>query len=127
MKKEEGRLFLTVDMNNPFFKAFTEIYDELHINDYSKTRIKLFFNETIPKGFSFVTLKLINLKVNAFALGIIDQDENREIPKSPYSFCFEYNTGEMKDTNRDKGKSEARWRRGGGLATNHLKNAVVRM
>ena len=120
-------MFLTVDMNNPFINAFTKFHNQIQIQDYSKTRIKLFFNETIPKGFSFVTLRLTNLKVNAFALGIIDQDENREIPKSPYSFSFEYHTGEMKDTNIDKGKSEARWRRGGGLATTDLKNAVVRM
>jgi hypothetical protein len=51
-----------------------------------------------------MSIKLIVLKNNAFAFGVMGYDEDR-LAKSPYSIAFEYHSGEMKDTNRERGIS----------------------
>lgn len=120
-------MFLTVEMiNNPYISAFNKFQQEVQIQEYSRTRLKLYFHEAIPSGLSSMSIKLLTLKNNAFAFGIMGYDEDR-LAKSPYSIAFEYFTGEVKDTNRERDASQSRWRKGGGVATADLRNAIVRM
>jgi len=91
---------LTVDIhNNPFLKSFSKVQNKIRIEDYSKNRIKLFFYPPVPKSISsFFVIRIVNTKSNNFGFGIIDTKEDREA-KSLFSICYDFNSGDLKDSN----------------------------
>jgi hypothetical protein len=70
---------ITVDMlSNPYLLMFSKKNDLIEISGFSKTRLKLYFHEIFPKtGSYYISVKIVSLKANAFALGVIDKNENK--------------------------------------------------
>jgi hypothetical protein len=52
----------------------------------------------------------VNTKVNTFAFGIIDRKEQRK-DKSLYSMCYDYKTGDMKDSYYQREVNRCDWRK----------------
>ena len=86
-------------LGNPWIKSFSKHHNTIKIEERHPKRIKMFFNEVVPKKkCSFFTIKVVKSKTNTFAFGIIDKKEKRE-DKSFYSMAYDFNTGELKDSN----------------------------
>lgn len=101
--------------SNPFLKSFSKQRDTIKIEDYVHKRIKLFFNEVLPKDQCvYFTIRILNTKANNFGFGIIDKNEKRE-DKSFYSICYDFNNGELKDSQFTKEVEQCRWRKVGPL------------
>lgn len=108
---------LTVDMhNNPFLKYYQLKDNKITIHELAPNRIKMYFNEVIPKNQCvYFTIRIVNTKVNTFAFGIIDRKQQRK-DKSFYSMCYDYKTGDVKDSYYNKQAKQCDWR--------HLRNPV---
>ena len=64
-------------------------------------------------------------KTGNFGFGLFDQKEQRE-DKSYYSMCYDFSTGDLKDSNFVKEAKQCKWRKVGAPLA-QLKNAVVRI
>ena len=86
-------------LNNPFLTSFTLFHDKLTVVDYAKHRLKLYFAEVLSSTeCSFFTIRVLRLKRNCLSVGIVDQHEDRNQPRSAFSIAYEFRGGEVKDS-----------------------------
>ena len=113
--------------NNPYLNSFAKIRKTIKIEEYVKSRIKMYFNEVIPQNQnSYFTIRVVNTKNNNFGFGVFDKKEQRN-DKSHYSLCYNFSTGDLKDTNYIKTGTTAHWRKKIGAPIASITNAVLRI